>query len=138
MVNNGIRLLGHLLPPKTLTKHNRKIGGPIYCLDQVKDAVRTHGVNVINDKASEDMVNEFTPPMEEVELCAFICALEDYHFHASEWCQTSVRMVIDCDSYSMKWDRYQLVEWEYGQEIYVKFGFREHHPVCIIVSAHPS
>lgn len=138
MVDNPVRLLPRLIAPAPLDQNNRKITGPIYCLDLVKAAVQQHGIRVVNDSAQMSMVHDFTPPMGEVELVAFITALMKNHFHASEWCNTSVRMLIDCDAYAMKWDRSNLREWRYGAEIYVKFGFKEHHPVCIIVSAHPS
>jgi len=138
MVNNAIRLLPRLVAPNPLATSNRKISGPIYRLDIVKAAVQQHGVKVINDSANLDMVHEFTPPMDEIELAAFICALTKAHFHASEWCQTSVRMLIDCDAYAMKWDRINRREWQYADEIYVKFGFKEFRPFCIIVRIHPS
>lgn len=124
--------------PNPLTDSNRKITGPIYHLNIVKAAVQQHGVRVINDSAQTDMVHEFTPPMDEAELAEFIRALTSNHYHASEWCQTSVRMLIDCDAYAMKWDRINRREWKYADEIYVKFGFKEFHPFCIIVRIHPS
>lgn len=138
MVDNPIRVLPRLILPNPLDDNNRKINGPIYCLNLVKVAVQQHGVRVINDSAQADMVHAFIPVMDEVELAAFINALTNRHFHASEWCQTSVRMLIDCDAYAMKWDRINRREWKYGEEIYIKFGFKEHHPFCIIVRIHPS
>ena len=138
MVNNAIRLLPKLIAPNPLTDTNRKIAGPIYDLALVQAAVAQHGVYVINDSAQHHMVHSFTPELDEEELAAFILALTPVHFHASEWCQTSVKMKIDCDAYAMKWDRMNRLEWKYADEIYVKFGFKERHPVCIIVRVHPS
>lgn len=138
MVSIPVRLLPNLIPPNPLGNNNRKINGPIYRLDLVKLAVRQHGVRVINDSAQAAMEHQFAPPMDESELEDFIDCLTTNHFHDSEWCQTSVRMLIDCDAYAMKWDRNNRREWKYADEIYVKFGFKEHHPFCIIVRVHPS
>jgi len=138
MVSIAIRLLPRLIAPNPLDNNNRKIGGPIYELGAVKAAIQQHGVKVVNDNAQSDMVHEFDPPMDEEELAAFINSLMNIHFHASEWCKTSGKMIIDCDAYAMKWNRVNRCEWKYGEEVYVKFGFKEHHPFCIIVRVHPS
>jgi len=138
MVSIATRLLPRLIPPNPLNSSNRKIRGPIYDLGAVKAAIQQHGVKVVNDNAHEDMVHKFDPPMDEEELAAFVNSLTFAHFHASEWCKTSGKMLIDCDAYAMMWNRVNRCEWRYGEEIYVKFGFKEHHPFCIIVRVHPS
>lgn len=113
--------------------------GPIYDLNVVKQLVVAFPLVVINTDGQEDMKLEFTPKLTMAELQTLILALRPELYDDSECCKTSVGMTVDCDGYAIWWNRNREIESrEFGRKIYVKFGFRDRNPRCIVVSIHPS
>lgn len=132
-------MLQNLVEPVQLNKQNRYIlNGPVYKIDEVKNAVLKFGLFVINEDARNDASNDFTPPMDDVEIQAIIYALHQGLYHRSEWAQTSVRTTVACDSYLIRWNRNKQIEWEHGTKLYIKFGFRMNGDKCLIMSIHKS
>lgn len=111
--------------------------GNIYDLAIVQTLVKQHGFFVVNEKADQDMKYEFNPDLSDVELGAFIGQLSASDYKKSERCKTSSKMVIDCDSYGMNWNRQKLARSQIGANIYIKFGFANNIPKCLVVSIHP-
>lgn|GEM_PF-3147053 len=140
MVNNPKLRLVELADCKIKQAANgrRKItNGPIYDLKCAQDMLKAHGLRVVNSQADADMQNEFDPEMTDDELSSFIFCLTTAHYLRSEYCLTSSPgMTVCCDEFGMRWNRLRGREWEHGQKIYVKFGFRENNPRCLVVSVH--
>ncbi len=111
--------------------------GPVYDLKEAQKLLKVHGLRVINDNAHRDQ-QKFNPELTDEELTKFILALfEDDHIE-SERCKTSVGQTLDCDAYTMKWNRNRCCRWEYGAKLYVKIGFRQDNDRCLVLSVHPS
>ena len=163
MVNNPIVINensgGRLAPPKiprintfipssplSLTDANRFIAnGPIYDLRQVKDLVKIHGIALINDVAQNNVIgigeNSLPPPeWDASDICALINALEITDYNDSQWCNTSTKRVLDCDSYLITYGRNKRARWESGLKIYIKFGYSPNTstPTALICSIHPA
>lgn len=113
------------------------VNGPVYDLKLAQAMLKVHGLRVVNESAEDDQ-KSFQPEMTDQELAAFILALEGSDFQGSERCGTSIGKTLDADSYAMKWNRNRSARWEHGQKIYVKFGFGNVNPRCLIVSIHPA
>lgn len=113
--------------------------GPVYCLETAKknysDVSR---IFVLNDSANADLSRKFSPKLEEHEIIPFINALTVGDRTSSERCKTSVKMMVDCDAYAMRWNRYSQKRWSDAPEIYVKFGFVEPNKKLLVISFHPS
>lgn len=137
MVNNPKRLVS-LDEIRIRRSGDRQIitNGPLYDLNDVQRHVRQHGLRVVNEDAQNDQINDFDPVLVDEELADFICALRPDLFHRSERCATSVGMTVECDAYVMGWNRITCREWASGKRIYVKFGFRDNNPRCLVVSIH--
>ena len=114
------------------------INGPVYDLSKAQQLLKTYGLRVVNEDAQEDQ-QDLDPELSDEELTQFILALiEDDHVE-SERCRTSIGQTLDCDAYTMKWNRNRRRRWEYGAKLYVKFGFSEHNNLrCLVVSIHRS
>lgn len=112
--------------------------GPIYSLAVAQSMLTLDTMFVLNDKANEAMSTEFTPELLDEDLLHFIMALVPTDRVNSERCETSIRRIIDCDSYAMKWNRFVRKRWNDAQKIYVKFGFIESNPKLLVISIHPS
>lgn len=113
--------------------------GPIYNLSLAQQLLKSHGFTVVNQKADKDMKHKFNPEMDDDELFDFVMKVHSERFAGSERCSTSNGMTVDCDSYAMCWNRYRRREWEYGQKIYVKFGFSEQDiDPMLILCIHPA
>ena len=148
MVNNpNPRILDHGDCRIRRGVKNRKsiTNGPVYNLEIAQRLIDRHGVKgirVVNVKARESMVNprEFDPPMLESELMALILALrEEDHWEGSERCVTSEKTEVDCDEYRIRWNRARECEStnpNFGRLIYVKLGFLDNDPTCLVISIH--
>lgn len=114
----------------------------MYDLARVQERLRQmgpEGIRVINEDAALDMAEAFDPPFTEDELLSLLLALlPEEDFVRSVWCRTGVGMVIDCDAYTVHYNRNRGCRWPPGRKVYVKFGFREPQLPCIVVSIHPS
>lgn len=140
MVNNNPRVLVSGACNTLVNAGGRTIvnNGPVYELVKAQALLSLHGVRVINEQAVSDQASEFNPELSDDELIKFICELKEADFQNSERCATSVGRTIDCDAYAMKWNRLRHIRWAHGQKIYVKFGFLECNPMCLVVSIHPA
>lgn len=120
--------------------NDRKIitNGPVYDLSEAQSLLRQHGLRVVNDLAEQDQVEVFDPEMSDAELTEFILNLVSGDRVGSERCRTTNGMQIDCDAYAMLWNRIKKARWQYGAKLYVKFGFSENNPRCLVVSIHPA
>lgn len=148
MVNNpNPRILDHGDCRIRRGAKNRKIitNGPIYKLEIAQLLIKRHGVKgirVVNVKAQQSMGNprEFDPPMLESELMALILTLrEEDHREGSERCVTSEKTEVDCDEYRIRWNRARECEstnLNFGRLIYVKLGFADNDPTCLVISIH--
>ena len=115
--------------------------GPIFELSVVKELVREHGVRILNTNAQRAMLTDFDPPLEDSEIQEIIVhALrhddEKTHYVEAEVCKAN-GMVVDCDAYSIRWNRIRHKESNCSRAIYLKFGFKENRPICLIVRVHP-
>lgn len=141
MVNNRInRLLvsGACVLSVNANKRTIITNGPVYPLTEAQSLLKRFGLLVINDQADFDQSNEFNPELDDEELIKFIVALDETDYENSERCGTSAGKTIDCDAYAMKWNRHRRERWDHGFKIYVKFGFFENNPKCLVVSIHPA
>lgn len=140
MVNNVLRILVVGTCVTNVNASGRTIisNGPIYELIEAQALLRANGLRVITDKGDLDQKTEFNPELNDDELKDFICELSVAEYQNSERCTTSGKMTIDCDAYAMKWDRLHHKRWEHGRKIYVKFGFANNNPRCLVVSIHPA
>lgn len=111
--------------------------GPVYDLKEAQELLKVHGLRVVNDNAYRDQA-EFGHELTDEELTKFILALVENDRVESERCKTTANQTIDCDSYSMKWNRNRCCRWEHGAKLYVKFGFGLQNPLCLVLSIHPS
>lgn len=111
--------------------------GPVYDLKEVQQLLKVHGLRVINNDAHRDQQN-FYPELTDDELGKFILALIENDHLESERCRTSGGQRIDCDAYTMKWNRNRCCRWEYAAKLYVKFGFSHQDSRCLVLSIHPS
>ena len=139
MVNNSrLRLL--YAPDCTLISHKGRTlidNGPVYCLKTVQANVSVDTLFVLNDKANSDMALKFSPKLLDEHLIPFILALTPEDHVGSERCATTIKKTIDCDAYSMNWNRYSQKRWSDAQSIYIKFGFMENNPKLLVISIHP-
>lgn len=138
MVNNPkLRLLDIYEEPLVIDDSNRIIsGGPVYNLDIVKGLIFKLGIFVINTDAKNDATNSFNPPMDESEIMALINELHNGLYNNSVWALTSANSKVQCDSYTIRWNRNRQKEWEHGNKLYIKFGFRPNSEKCLILSIH--
>jgi hypothetical protein len=114
--------------------------GPVYDLTLVQQLVKAHGVRVLNTKAQDDQKTKFTPSLSDSELADLIGSLTPDCFDRSERCSTSAKMQIDCDGYTIKWNRNTRNKWDHGPKYFVKFGFSNNGPgqLCLVISIHPA
>ena len=136
MVNNPNPRLG-LSPicPNPLDDNIRRLGrNRLYDLDVVQALVKAHGVCLINDDAQDDAEKQLH--MSPDEVARFIAQLSQGNYVNSQWCNTSVNRMVDCDSYAMKYNRNKQVPWQSGPKIYVKFGFFPNQSKCVVCSVH--
>lgn len=112
--------------------------GPVYALKVAQQLLKLVGLAVVNVNADEDMEKSFIPCLNPDELKTLIVSLKNNHYIDSERCATTNGMTIDSDGYAIRWNRNRGIEWEHGNKIYVKFGFREPSNKCLVVSIHPS
>lgn len=146
MVNNpALRRLvvgQYDLSKATADGRQRVRNGPIFNLVAVKKLVRDNGVHVLNPNADATMSQDFSPELltEEIEdIIVNGLRFDDAksHYVESEICKAN-GMPVDCDAYSIKWNRRKRTESNYSQAIYLKFGFKDNRPLCLIVRVHPS
>lgn len=143
MVNNGSyrRLVSGECKVRTTANGRTQISnGPVYDLAQAKLLLQTNGLRVVNCQAELDQRMAFQPEMTDEELTAFVLALTTDDYDGSERSSTSIGMTLDTDGYVMKWNRNRCCRWEYGRNIYVKFGFSHFgpSPKFLIISIHPA
>lgn len=140
MVNNDPRIIviGACITRVNARGSTAITNGPIYNLVKAQVFLKVHGLRVITDKGVSDQATEFNPELDDNELVKFICELNTTDYQSSERCATSVGMTVDCDAYAMKWNRIDQKRWEHGRKIFVKFGFSNNNPRCLIVSIHPA
>ena len=138
MVNNPKhrRLVSGSCTTKATNDGRTKVtNGPVYDLKEAQELLKAHGLRVVTESAGQDM-SDFQPELTDKELTNFILALDNDDYIDSERCKTSANQTVDCDSYTMKWNRHRHCRWEYGKKIYVKFGFGLQNPLCLVVSIH--
>lgn len=141
MVNNSVII--RLQEPQMCSLEQQKdrtiiTNGPVYCLESVQENLHIDRIFVINDKASDDMLSEFTPSLQDEEFIPYIKALTHEDRESSERCLTSQSTLVDCDGYAMKWNRFSRKRWQDAPFIYLKFGFSVDNPTLLIISIHPS
>jgi hypothetical protein len=143
MVNNP--KLRKLIPgacriKRTANGRTKIINGPVYDLNVAKELLKLNGLVVVNENADEDMSSSFTPSMEPDELKALVLALDSSRYEDSERCNTTNGMIVDADGYTIYWNRSKRIGLpaSSGPKEYVKFGFRENNPKCLIISIHPA
>lgn len=112
--------------------------GPVYDLVGAQLMLSTWGMRVINESALASQTEDFQPELTDDELCNFILALTGDDYVGSERCNTTPKIVLDCDEYATKWNRNTQKRWEHGAKIYVKFGFTLTPTKCLVVRVHPS
>jgi hypothetical protein len=113
--------------PEVLDDNNRSVPGCIYDLKVVQQLVTEHGLEIVNDAASEAMLGAGRRPLPSPvwrhrDAVALICALQDDDYINSQWCLTSSKARIDCDAYATEFSRVRG-RWAGAEKIYVKFGF---------------
>lgn len=141
MVNNPVivRLqASHTCSLEQRSERTIITNGPVYCLRSVQENLSSDRIFVLNPKADDDMLNGFSPPLKEDEFIPFIKSLTHQDRTSSERCKTVINRLIDCDGYSMRWNRYSRKRWQDSPYIYLKFGFAENNPKLLIISAHLS
>lgn len=141
MVNNPtprILVTGACVLRPTADGRRKIHNGPVYDLAVVQRMLPEHGLRVVNDTADKDMRIKFKPLLLDEELPPVILALRSELRVESERCRTSLGFEMDCDAYRIKWDRTRCREWEHANPIYIKFGFRDNNPRCLVASIHPS
>ena len=114
------------------------MNGPVYHLPTAQGVAGVHGIRIVTEKAIDD---QWTHDLWAADIIPFIQALLDEYFKNSERCETSKSLSkppweTDCDGYAMKWNSVAKKQWNDGKEYYLKFGFGEHHPQCLIVRIH--
>lgn len=114
--------------------------GPIFDLNVIKQVVRENNVHVLNPNAEESMIHEFDPDLEPDEIRDIIVHGlrsddEKDHYVESELCKAN-GMPVDCDAYSIRWNRTRRIESDYSRAIYLKFGFKDNIAPCLIVRVH--
>ncbi len=144
MVNNLMpRLVVHgacVVRKQARSERLKITNGPVYSLGVAQTFVEKHGLVVMNGRAEHDMENAFHPDLTEDELVqVFLCLRESAHYLESERCLVRANMTVDSDAYRIVWDRRRMAEGvKSGLPVFIKFGFRESNPRCIIVSVHPA
>lgn len=112
--------------------------GPIYNLELAKKLLNEHGFIPVNENV-ETGLSEFSPPWDESDIPLVINALRADLWIESEICRFTTRGIpVDCDAYRIRWNKFRRMEWQHASPAYIKFGFKENHPKCLIVSAHPA
>lgn len=113
--------------------------GPIYCLETAKDLLDALPLLVVNEKAKVSKAKRFTPEMTDDELTQLIYALDqEEHYVESERCDTTEKITLDCDAYTIYWNRYYKREDRNAAKVYIKFGFSQSDPTLMVVSIKPS
>lgn len=114
--------------------------GPVYDLAIVKQLVRSYGVTPMTNNSDQHMALTFVPLLGKAELAELVlCLRVDEHYIESERDYVRSGMLVDADAYKIHWHRTKRAECKRtGLPVFVKFGFRESNPNCIIVSVHPS
>lgn len=114
--------------------------GPVYDLAIVKQLVSRHGVFPMTNRSDNDMASAFVPMLDRAELAELVMCLNgNDHFIESERDVVRAGMLVDADAYRILWHRIKRAECKRtGLPVFVKFGFRESNPNCIIVSIHPA
>jgi len=123
------------------TSRGRRIitNGPVYDLTIAQQLLRVHGLHVVNERADTDMITRFYPALTPASLSPIILTLTSNHYVGSEICATGVNMELHADAFTICWNQQRCAESKVsGRETYLKFGFRENNPKCLIVSIHPS
>lgn len=113
--------------------------GPIYDLQTAQELLNLHGLDVVNANAYLSMNSEFAPPLTKDDIKLAIAALKvDEHYVESEICKVANES-IDADAYTIYWKRNGNKECKLtGTKLYIKFGFRNDDPKCLIVRVHRS
>lgn len=111
--------------------------GTVYDLKEAQQLIRVHGLVVVNDSAHQAQ-QQFSPELTDEELTKFILALVGNDYVESERCKSTVGLTLDCDAYTMKWNRNRCCRWEYAAKLYVKFGFSYQDNRCLVLRIHPS
>lgn len=112
--------------------------GPVYDLKEAQRLLKAHGLLVVNINAHQHQKQTFSPELTDKELTQFILALVEDDHRESERCETTVGQTLDCDAYTMKWNRNRCCRWEYATKLFVKFGFGQQDDRCLVVSIHPA
>jgi hypothetical protein len=124
---------------RIIDRRRKIINGPVYDLATAQQLLKIHGLHVVNESADDDMITEFRRGLTSEDLKKIILTLGGNHYDDSEICSTSKGMTIDADGYTIYWNRTREIEsMQAGQKTYIKFGFRDNNPKCLIVSIHPA
>lgn len=110
----------------------RRKTGPLYDLATVQDLVRSDGNQIFaaTDRCENDLENLEWDVDDVAKLIAALAA-EDYR--ASEWCKGRGGIVIDADSYAIRYNHLDECRSDVRHaQYYVKFGFRNNDPKLIV------
>jgi hypothetical protein len=111
----------------------RKLPGPRYDLTAIQRLFDSPRIVLITPRCQQTvLVRGWTVE----DVADVISYLKPQHYHDSEWCSTSVGMVIDCDSYVIRVDGRTLVPSATGIETYIKFGCTQSASRLLVVSCH--
>lgn len=113
--------------------------GPVYDIVVAKTVIEGTDIRIVTTKAALDRWED--DGLDDDQLRPFIEHLSAELRKHSERCLTSARITgmeweVDCDGFSMKWNRFFKQPWQDGKKYYLKFGFRDDNPDCLIVSVH--
>lgn len=121
-------------PPSPLPDEEmaRRKTGPLYDLAAVQDLVRSDGNKIFSatDRCEDDLENLEWDVDDVAKLIAAL-AVEDYR--ASEWCKGRSGIVMDADSYAIRYNHLDECRGDHRHaQYYVKFGFRNNDPKLIV------
>jgi hypothetical protein len=124
-------------PPQFPNDPARKLAGPRYDLAKVKEWGIPSRMSLITRDCQNDVLFKLRWTL--VEVAEAVQSLAPKHYRDSEWCDTGVGLMIDCDSYALRFDTLKLEESAGGLPLYLKFGFRfPANNYLLMVSCHPS
>lgn len=136
VVNNQLRKeLWVQPPPLPLPEGDleRRIRGPRYDLEVVKQLATESNIRAMTTKSQDDL-DDLAWDLGDVATLFQLLSEDDYY--ASEWVQVSNRMVVDADAYVIEYDASCQRRRRMAQRYYVKFGFANNNVLLLLVSCH--
>ena len=129
---NTLRAVLWTPPPNPLPEGEkaRRKPGPIYDLAAVQSLAKGDQIFVVTDRCETDLEDL---EWDVDDVAKLITTLETGDYDASEWCKGSNGIVIDADSYTVRYDHIEKCRGTSIHPIYyIKFGFRNNDPRLII------